>query len=370
MAEVCGPAASRAELSAGGAAEPPTPQPVSGRSQLVAAGWQQLVLEVISGTHRDARTLKKLTRNVVWLFGFLALCGVVRWCEVTADLTLRWCWAGVQGPDGTWREASVSTARNRQWVAQTVFAIAAELGAQIDPHTAAGPKIERKPPVARAGPVTASEFRRIRGNADPGGSPSRRSVAVALFSSGASAIEAGDVRRQDIDLEARTVKLAGPAARVCTLDEWSAGTIDRYLRAHPDTAPDERLCVADTTPREFAAQAISTQLCSVINQAGFADRPDISGRSIRLTAAHRVLERDGIEAAARFLGSPSLDNTAEALGYDWQRSAVAEPLGRGRRTTADPSKPRREGQRWLSHASPAGCRSSTGNRSTRTNSPN
>ena len=169
MAEVFGPAASRAERPADGAADTPTPQPVSGRSQLLVAGWQQLVLEVITETHRDARTLKKLTRNVVWLFGFLALCGVTWWCEVTAELTLRWCWAGVRGSDGTWRDASVSTARNRQWVAQTVFAIAAELGAQIDPHTAAGPKIEREPPAARAGPVIDSEFRRIRGNADPGG---------------------------------------------------------------------------------------------------------------------------------------------------------------------------------------------------------
>ena len=339
MAEGCGPAASRAELPADGAAEPPASRLAAGRSQLLVAGWQQSVLEVITGTHRDARTLKKLTRNVAWLFGFLALCGVTWWCEVTAELTLRWCWAGVRGSDGTWRDPSVSTARNRQWVAKTVFAIAAELGAQIDPHTAAGPKIEREPPAARAGPVTDSEFRRIRGNADPGGWPSRRSMAVALHSSGASAIEAGDVRRQDIDLEARTVKFAGPAARVCALDEWSARAIARYLRAHPDTAPDERLCVAAITSPEFAAQTISTQLCSVINQAGFADRPDISGRSIRLTAARQVLERDGIEAAARFLGAASLDNTAEAIGYDWQHSVVAEPLGRGRRTIADPSNP-------------------------------
>ena len=70
MAEVCGPAASRPDLPADGAAEPPASRPAAGRSQLLVAGWQQLVLEVITGTHRDARTLKKLTRNVVWLFGF------------------------------------------------------------------------------------------------------------------------------------------------------------------------------------------------------------------------------------------------------------------------------------------------------------
>ena len=302
MAEVCGPAASSAELPAAGAAEPPASRPAADRSQLLATDWQQSVLEVITATHRDTRTLKKLTRNVAWLFGFLAICGVTWWREVTAELTLRWCWAGVQGSDGSWRDASVSTARNRQWVAKTVFAIAADLGAQIDPHTAAGPKIERKPPAARAGPVTDSEFSRIRGHADPGGTPSRRSVAVAVASSGATATEAGNVRRQDVDLKARTVRFSGPAARVCALDEWSAQTIARYLRAHPDTAPDERLCVAPTTPPEFAAQAITTRLCSVVNQAGFADRRDISGRSIRLTAARRVLARDGIEAAARFLG--------------------------------------------------------------------
>ena len=284
----------------------------------------------------DERTFKKLTRNVAWLFSFLALCGVTRWSEIAAEFTLRWCWAGVRGPDGKWRDASVSTARNRQWVAKTVFATAAGLGAQIDPDTAAGPRIEREPPAARAGPVADSVFRQIRSNADRGGRPTRRSVAVAMFSSGASAAEAGDVRRSDVDLEARTVRFRGPNARVCALDDWSVQAIRRYLHAYPDTAPDDRLCVAATTPPEYAAQAVSTQLCAVINQAGFADRPEISARSIRLTAARRVRELHGIEAAARFLGSPSLDNTAEALGYDWQHEAVVEPLGRGRRTVAAP----------------------------------
>ena len=56
----------------------------------------------------------------------------------------------------------------------------------------------------------------------------------------------------------------------------------------------------------------------------------------RLTAARQVLERDGIEAAARFLGSPSLDHTAEALAHDWRHGPVVEPLGRGRQTIAKP----------------------------------
>ena len=185
MTEIPAPDAPGAEFSASGAGvEDPKSVP-EGRSQLLAAGWQQLVLEALAVTHGDdERTFKKLTRNVVWLFSFLAACGATQWSEITPEIVLRWCWAGVRGPDGTWNDASVSTARNRQWVAKTVFAIAAGLGAQIDPHTAAGPRIEREPPAARAGPVTDFEFRQIRGNADRRGRPTRRSVAVAMFSSG------------------------------------------------------------------------------------------------------------------------------------------------------------------------------------------
>ena len=313
-----------------------------GPSQLLTAGWQPLVLEALAATHGDdERTFKKLVRNVAWLFSFLVLCGTTQWSEITPEVVLRWCWAGVRRPDGTWADASVSTARNRQWVAMTVFAIAAGLGAHIDPQTAAGPRIQREPPAKRAGPVADSVLRQIRSNADRGGRPTQRSVAVAMFSSGATATETGDVRRSDVDLEAKTVRFRGPNARVCALDDWSVRAIRRYLRAHPDTAPDDRLCVAATTAPQHAAQTVSTQLCAVINQAGFADRPDISARSIRLTAAHKILilgreHGGGIEAAARFLGSPSLDNTAQALGYDWQHEPVAEPLGRGRRSVGDP----------------------------------
>ena len=50
--------------------------------------------------------------------------------------------------------------------------------------------------------------------------------------------------------------------------------------------------------------------------------PGVSARSIRLTTAREVLRTDGIEAAARFLGSPSLDSTAAALNHDWGRRGV------------------------------------------------
>ena len=115
-----------------GAAEDPT----RGRSQLLAAGWLQLVLEALTRIyHPDERTLKKLARNAAWMFKYFQRRGITRWCEITGEITLEWCWAGVRGADGAFREASASTARNRQWMAQTTFAAAAHLGAQIrSPH--------------------------------------------------------------------------------------------------------------------------------------------------------------------------------------------------------------------------------------------
>ena len=67
----------------------------------------------------------------------------------------------------------------------------------------------------------------------------------------------------------------------------------------------------------FAGEALQVRLGKVIAEAGLAEVVGVSARSLRLHAARKVLDTDGIEAAARLLGSPSLDSTASALGYRW-----------------------------------------------------
>ena len=134
------------------------------------------------------------------------------------------------------------------------------------------------------------------------------------------------MRARDVDLDAGTVSFLGECARVCALDEWSARAIARYLRANP-TAPHERLCVKADTPREAAVESVSIRLWKIIKEAGFSSRRGISPRSIRLAAARQVLECEGIVAAARFLGSLSLDNTAEAIGHYWQPTAMSAVQG-------------------------------------------
>ncbi|MFZ9629989.1 MAG: hypothetical protein ACO3C1_11630 [Ilumatobacteraceae bacterium] len=44
----------------------------------------------------------------------------------------------------------------------------------------------------------------------------------------------------------------------------------------------------------------------------------MTARSIALAGARSVLDREGIIAAARFLGANSLDAVAASLGLDWQ----------------------------------------------------
>ena len=71
---------------------------------------------------------------------------------------------------------------------------------------------------------------------------------------GGSATELPNVRRRDVDLDAATVKFAGPNARVCALDEWSVEIIARRLRAHLHE-PDDLLCVrSNASPKRAASR--------------------------------------------------------------------------------------------------------------------
>lgn len=94
----------------------------------------------------------------------------------------------------------------------------------------------------------------------------------------------------------------------------------RFVVNNPPAGPDERLCAAGGLDEARAAHSVTVQLGQVLQAAGIAGRPGVTARSIRLTTALRILGADGIEAAARFLGSPSLDRVADALGHEWRRS--------------------------------------------------
>ena len=296
------------------------------------SAWTEVVVKAVAGIADTylftQRALNQAATMVLSLFVHFEQRDVRQLRGVTGDLTLEWCWSPVRGPDGSSRQPSVNIARYRQWVARAAFKVLAELGAQVDPNTAAGDRIKRGAPDVSARPLTDLELDRVCTHVDAGTAVSRRPLLVALSLAGGSAAEVAAVRARDIDLDVGTVAFLGERARVCALDDWSVRVIDRYLRANP-TTPDERLCTRWDTPPARAAHSVSIRLWKVLKEVDFSSRCGVSARSIRLAAARQVFESDGIVAAAQFLGSPTLDNTAEALGYDWRSTVASTVQGSG-----------------------------------------
>jgi hypothetical protein len=80
------------------------------------------------------------------------------------------------------------------------------------------------------------------------------------------------------------------------------------------------LVVGPDLPLSRATQSVTVRLNRLVSHAGFARAKDLTGSSIRLGVARQILDVDGLEAAARFLGKTSLDRTAAALCYRWRET--------------------------------------------------
>ena len=241
-------------------AEPSSGVPADPRDQALSAGWQpDILVQARRRNDLNEHTAQKVATHMDWALGYFEASGARSWHQITAALSLEWCWAGTRGRDGAWGEPSTSTARNRQWMLRIVFVAAAALGAQVDPHTAAGSPIKRLPPQAAARPLNDEEDRRVRAFADAGAVPSMRSMVVALSRAGGSAPEIAAVRARHVDMDAQTVFFLGDSARTCTLDPWSAEVVSRYLAAR-SVAADDLLCVKATTEPHRAAQSVTVRL--------------------------------------------------------------------------------------------------------------
>ena len=284
------------------------------------AVWQPLVLQAVQERYANERTAQKVMAEASRLFRYLQAWGVSRWDEVTADVVVDWCWTARRSPrtKGAHRRVAQSTARNRQWAAKTALKEAQTRGARLDPQELIGVRIKRPSEFESTRPLTVHEAELVRTYADAGHAISRRSLMVALAFAGGSHPEVAAVRMRDIDIGAATVAFSGEAARIGTLDEWGANTVQRFLRNHPNIERDMLLC---TTRAADPTHIVTVRLGKVMDDAGLKGLPRVSARSIQLAAGRRVLDSHGIEAAARFLGSSSLDNTAAALGYRWRHDS-------------------------------------------------
>ena len=281
--------------------------------------WEPLVVGALKERYLNRETRRKAARETTALFRFLRAKGVRDFSGVTPGLMQEWFWAARMTRSGRHRRPAKSTARNRRWVALAAFAEAAALGAFVNPAVVVGPPIARPTGFVSARPLTDEEDALVMAFSAPGLVATRRPLLVAFARAGATASEIAGVRMGDIDLEAGTVVLSGAAARVAHLDVWGLETLRLFIGNNPPFAPDDLLCVTSTTDESRAAHSVTVRLRDVLSDAGLLGRPGVKARSIRLAAGRRVLDAEGIEAAARFLATPSLDTAADALGHDWRQ---------------------------------------------------
>ena len=293
---------------------------VSGEQSLAA--WAAVAAEAMLVRYaRNERTAATMAADARRLFRYLHAVGATRLREVTCDLVLGWCWAARPDRAGRLPEVSASTAWKRQWIALVCFEELARLGAPIDPVALVGPRIERPAAQTSARPLSDEEFDLARTHSDTELITSRRPLLFAMACSGGTATEIAALQRQDIDFAAGTVSFTGAAARTNPLDEWSIATARRWLLNQPQApALDAAVCVTDGLDLARGARSVSVRLGDVLRDAGLSGIPGVTARSIRLTTAHRILDTDGIEAAARFVGAVSLDAVAAALRHDWRCS--------------------------------------------------
>ncbi len=212
-------------------------------------------------------------------------------------------------------DVSPNTARNRRSFILTAFSELRGLGISVDDDLAGPPISPNRGYSTRL--LTDDELERIRAFATGSMFTTRRPLLVAISEAGGSAPEIAAVSFDDLDLDAGTVSFRGSSPRVNPLTEWGVRAIEAWA-LNVDSIPPGRLCATDRLTEAQAAQSITSGLTQIISDAGFGHLPDVSARSIRLTFAAGVLERDGIVAATRFLGSDSLDSTAAALRFDWR----------------------------------------------------
>ena len=293
---------------------------VTGETRL--AVWANVGVEALrerySGNERTAATMAADARR---LFRYLQATGADRLEQATCESVTRWCWAARPDRAGRLREVSAATARQRQWIALVCFEELARLGAPVDAVALAGPRIPRPAAQVSARPLSDEEFALARRCSDSELVSSRRPLLFEMACSGGTATEIAALRRRDIDFAAGTVSFTGAAARTNALDEWSVTVARRWLLNQPHApALDAAVCVTGCVDAARGARSVSVRLGEVLREAGLGGKPGVTARSIRLTTARRILDEDGIEAAARFLGAVSLDTTAAALRHDWRGS--------------------------------------------------
>jgi integrase len=273
-------------------------------------GLNALQLQYSETPGTAAKYLKEASR----FFKQLEASGVEFFDEIEPDHADVYFWSASTFR-GRLSDVSATTASNRRSIIQSLLRELEHLG--ITPACdLLGPSIQR----GHAEParlLTDREVQRIRNECTGGFLFTYAPWFEALSEAGATAAEIAEVRGADVDLDRGVVRFSGRNARYGPLSDWGVDTL-RLVVAQQHLIDDKRVCCGDDLGPVRAAHSIAAGMHRILRDAGFARDRQVSARSIRHTFARRVFEESGIEAAALFLGSDSLDATARALVHEWR----------------------------------------------------
>jgi integrase len=273
-------------------------------------GLNALQLQYSGSPSTAAKYVKEASR----FFKQLQASGVEFFDEIEPDHADAFFWSASTFR-GRLSDVSATTASNRRSIIQSVLRELEHLGI-TQAADLLGPSIQRDH-AEPARLLTDSEVHRIRNECTGGFLFTFAPWFVALSEAGATAAEIAEVRGNDVDLDQGVVQFSGRNARYGPLSDWGVNTL-RLVVAQQSLVDGKRVCCGEDLGHERAAHSVTAGMHRILRDAGFARDRQVSARSIRHTFARRILEQSGIEAAALFLGSDSLDATARALMHEWR----------------------------------------------------
>ena len=193
-----------------------------------------------------------------------------------------------------------STVHNRRWQMGVIFESLTRLGLWDGPTEFGEPVHKKNGDATR--PLTDAEVHRLRVHAYHALRPDRRWLAVALAECGGSALEIALAERDDIDLNACTVRFRGPDARVNPIPPEAFDAMVAAFDAGYTPVGDRRLVVGDDLDDMRAKRSVTQELSEAVRDAGLSRLHRVSGRDCSLDAkqpyepaeAQRCVQRDAV----------------------------------------------------------------------------
>jgi integrase len=172
-------------------------------------------------------------------------------------------------------------------------------------------------------PLDDDEVALCRGHALWSLGTERRAAAWGLAEATCRAVEIGQIRVRDIDLNGRRVWIHGgrtTAPRWGELSDWAASHLERRIAELP-TDPELSVVYSGAGGYTTGQVSAGTAVIDVFTRAGLASEPDVRPASVAAWAGRRIYNETGrIDEVARRLGMASLDRTARFIALDWRAS--------------------------------------------------